>query len=69
MHTPTHPVTRPCAGYWVFANATDKLGVKKATKKSKKSEGKAAAFDEDEWIKDTHYGVAQKKKTATTKQA
>lgn len=56
-------------GYWVFANASDKLGVKKATKKSKKSDGKAAAFDEDEWIKDTHYGVAQKKKTATTKQA
>jgi hypothetical protein len=57
------------AGFWAFANASDKLGVKKATKKSKKGDGRAAAFDEDEWIKDTPYAVAQKKKTAATKQA
>jgi hypothetical protein len=56
-------------GYWFFVNASDKLGVKKATKKSKKGDGRAAAFDEDEWIKDTPYAVAQKKKTAATKQA
>lgn len=70
--TLTHalPVTvTPAAGYWIFANATDKLGVKKVTKKSKKGDGKAAAFDEDEWIKDTPYAVAQKKKAAATKQA
>jgi len=50
------------SGYWIFANATDKLGVKKSIKKSKKGDGKAASFDEDEWIKGTSYDVHQKKK-------
>jgi hypothetical protein len=61
-----------CAAvYWGIANSSDKLGVKKAAKRSKKGEGKAAAFDEDEWIKDTPYHAAQQKKlkSASTKQA
>lgn len=67
----SHVVRRAPAGYWIFANATDKLGVKKTAKKSKKGDGKAAAFDEDEWIKDTPYAAQQKKlaKAASTKQA
>jgi len=59
------------SGYWIFANATDKLGVKKSIKKSKKGDGKAASFDEDEWIKDTPYAAQQKKlaKSASAKQS
>ncbi len=61
----------PAAGYWIFTNATDKLGVNKTVKKSKKSDGKAASFDEDEWIKDTPYAAQQKKlaKAASQKAA
>lgn len=63
-------LNRP-AGYWIFANATDKLGVKKSIKKSRKGDGKAASFDEDEWIKDTPYAAQQKKlaKSASAKQS
>jgi hypothetical protein len=38
--------------------------VKKATKRSKKSDSKAAAFDEDDWVKGTPYDVEKRRKAA-----
>lgn len=51
-------------GFWAFSNASDKLGIKKAAKKSRKGSDKAAAFDEDEWVKGTPYDVEKRKKAA-----
>lgn len=51
-------------GYWAFCNASDKLGIKKTAKKTRKGSEKAAAFDEDEWVKGTPYEV-EKRRRAT----
>jgi len=58
-------------GYWAFTNATDKLGVKKGGKKSKKGDNKPTNFDDDEWIKGTpHYTMEKKqRKAAESKQS
>jgi hypothetical protein len=57
-------------GYWAFSNASDKLGIKKSVKKAgKKGDSKAAAFDEDEWVKGTPYDVEKRKKAAAASKA
>lgn len=55
--------THARTGYWAFTNATDKLGGK-STKKSRKGDGKAATFDEDDWIKGTPHAALEKKRKA-----
>lgn len=52
------------AGYWAFSNASDKLGIKKGAKKARKGVEKAAAFDEDEWVKGTPYDVDKRRRAA-----
>eukprot|EP00882_Tetradesmus_deserticola_P001591 GHRQ01001716.1.p1 GENE.GHRQ01001716.1~~GHRQ01001716.1.p1 ORF type:complete len:238 (+),score=114.57 GHRQ01001716.1:216-929(+) len=49
--------------YWVFSNAGDKFGMKKAAGK-KKVRAEAVAFDEDEWVKGTPYDVDKRRRAA-----
>lgn len=52
------------AGYWAFSNASDKLGIKKTARKTRKGTDKVAAFDEDEWVKGTLYDVDRRRRAA-----
>jgi hypothetical protein len=52
------------AGYAVISNSSDRLGIKRVAKKARKGGDKAAAFDEDEWVKGTPYDVEKRKKAA-----
>eukprot|EP00879_Flechtneria_rotunda_P001297 GHRR01001446.1.p1 GENE.GHRR01001446.1~~GHRR01001446.1.p1 ORF type:complete len:247 (+),score=60.42 GHRR01001446.1:128-868(+) len=51
-------------GYWAFANASDRLGMKKTVKKARAGNTKVAVFNEDEWIKGTPYDVEKRRKAA-----
>lgn len=51
-------------GYAVISNSSDRLGIKRVAKKARKGGDKAAAFDEDEWVKGTPYDVEKRKKAA-----
>lgn len=54
-----------CAGYWVYLNYADKMGLNKGKgKKTKTKSGPKKEIDHDEWIKGTQYEVSQRKKAA-----